>query len=946
MAYAARKLGHDMKEKFTLPVFILVFLILAAGIVAVGTFYYESQRQKHETAVEHSLAAIAELKVSDISRWRDERLGDAGVLHENPVFSGLVRRWSQRPEDLNLQEELRTWLGRIQTNYHYEKVALLDVQGGQRMSVPDTENTIPSMLQQKVQDALRSGQVTFVDFYRNEHSDRVCLDLVVPLLDAQDGGRPTGVIVLEIDPHTYLYPFIQRWPTPNATAETLLVRREGNEAVFLNELKFKKDTALTLRIPLESRDVPAVKAVLGEEGVEEGIDYRGVPVLAAVRAVPDSPWFLVARMDVAEVNAPMRERLWETVLFVAVLLLGAAAGVGMIWQGQLARFNRERAKAAESLREANENLDITLKSIGDAVIATDGNGMVSRMNRVAEALTGWTLDDAIGRPLPEVFPIINAQTRQRVEDPVGKVLKTGRIVGLANHTALLARDGTERQIADSAAPIQNVAGRTIGVVLVFRDVTDEYAVAEKLRLLERAIDAAGEGICITGPSDVGNRLVYANRGFEQLTGYSAAEALGQNMRFLQGVDTDRTAVDRMRTAIESDREFTTELLNYRKDGTPFWNQISITPVKDAAGKISHFVAVLRDLTDRKRVELALQDSELQYRRLFEAAKDGILILDAETGVVLDANPFLVEMLGYSHEQFLGKRIWELGFFKDVVESQANFTTLQQQDYIRYEDLPLETAAGKRRDVEFISNVYRVDHQKVIQCNIRDITERKRTQEALQELLREKESLLKEVHHRVKNNLQVISSLVRLQSSQVENPTAQASLQDMQNRIGAMALLHETLYQSGNFARVDLAPYVQAISSQLQRSLIEDSERIQLRLDVASVDLDVHQAVPCGLIINELVSNCLKHAFPDGRAGEVRVEVQPVDDGPALRLRVADNGVGLPADFELRQMRSLGLQLVSDLIGQIQGRLEIGRGPGTMFEVVFTSQASSPLGDEP
>ena len=186
------------------------------------------------------------------------------------------------------------------------------------------------------------------------------------------------------------------------------------------------------------------------------------------------------------------------------------------------------------------------------------------------------------------------------------------------------------------------------------------------------------------------------------------------------------------------------------------------------------------------------------------------------------------------------------------------------------------------------------------------------------MLREKESLLKEVHHRVKNNLQVISSLMRLQSAQVENPIAQAALRDMQNRIGSMALLHETLYQSGSFARVDLATYLRSLCSQLFHSLVVDPESIQLRLDVASVSLDLNQAVPCGLIINELVSNCLKHAFPDGRAGEVRVEVQPVDGGPALRLRVADNGVGLPADFDLQQLHSLGLQLVSDLVGQTPG----------------------------
>ena len=181
-------------------------------------------------------------------------MGDAGVLHGNTAFSGLVRRWLERPEDLNLREELQTWIGHIQAHYHYAKVALLDIRGGQRMSVPDTKEPVSSVVRQKVEEALRSGQVTFLDFYRNEHSQRICLDLLVPLLDAKAAGAPIGVVVLRIDPTVYLYPFIERWPTPSETAETLLVRREGNEVVFLNELKYQKNTALTLRIPLECRD--------------------------------------------------------------------------------------------------------------------------------------------------------------------------------------------------------------------------------------------------------------------------------------------------------------------------------------------------------------------------------------------------------------------------------------------------------------------------------------------------------------------------------------------------------------------------------------------------------------------------------------------------------------------------------------------------------------------
>jgi two-component sensor histidine kinase len=162
----------------------------------------------------------------------------------------------------------------------------------------------------------------------------------------------------------------------------------------------------------------------------------------------------------------------------------------------------------------------------------------------------------------------------------------------------------------------------------------------------------------------------------------------------------------------------------------------------------------------------------------------------------------------------------------------------------------------------------------------------------------------------------------------------------------MALLHETLYRSGNFAQVDLAAYLKQLSTQLFRSLVAQPGAIQFRLNMESVHLTTDQTIPCGLIVNELVTNCLKHGFPDGRTGEVRIELQPVSGGTQLRLRVSDTGVGLPADFESKRGNSLGLQLVSDLARQIGGQLEVGPGPSAVFEVTFTPKHSKPAPSSP
>ncbi len=352
-----------MKDRYTLPLLILVFVVLAAGIVAAGCLLYRSQRDGCRTEAEHKLAAVADLKVIELSAWRKERLADANVFYKNSAFSALVRRSIERPQDLPLQEELRTWIGQFQASEHYDRVALFDAAGNKWMMASDTGEPLSSVTCQKAREALRSGQLTFEDFGRNEYTKKVHLRLFVPILDGPSGGRPLGVLLLRMDPSVYLYPFLQSWPTPSETAETLLVRREGNEALFLNELKFQKHTALALRVSLDNADLPAVKAALGQEGIVEGVDYRGVPVLAAVRAVPNSPWFLVARMDAAEVYAPMRERLWLTVLFVGVLLFGLAAAVGFVWRQQHAALYRQKYEVEHKYRNLFESSRDALMTI-------------------------------------------------------------------------------------------------------------------------------------------------------------------------------------------------------------------------------------------------------------------------------------------------------------------------------------------------------------------------------------------------------------------------------------------------------------------------------------------------------------------------------------------------------------------------------------------------------
>ena len=351
---------------------------------------------------------------------------------------------------------------------------------------------------------------------------------------------------------------------------------------------------------------------------------------------------------------------------------------------------------------------------------------------------------------------------------------------------------------------------------------------------------------------------------------------------------------------------------------------------------------VQDLLEFRTREL--QEREDEYRTLFNSAGDAIFIHNPEARM-LAVNPLACERLGYTSAELMSMTVNQVDAPEESPHAAERIARLMEQGQLSFETV------HRRKDGSLVPtevSARRISWrgQPAMMSICRDITARKQADELIRAALLEKEALLKEVHHRVKNNLQVITSLLRLEAGRSNHAETKSVLKEMQGRIRSMALLHETLYRSGNFAQVDLAAYLKQLSTQLFRSLVAQPGAIQFRLNVESVHLTTDQTIPCGLIVNELVTNCLKHGFPDGRTGEVRIELQPVSGGTQLRLRVSDTGVGLPADFESKRGKSLGLQLVSDLARQIGGQLEVGPGPSAVFEVTFTPKHSKPTPSSP
>ncbi len=712
-----------------------IFVLFSLGIVFVGYFYTRHYAEQYRAELEQQLTAAADLKAGELMQWKRERIGGADILHKSEALKELVRRFLDTPEDAEAGEQLRTWLSQVQTAYQFDGIFLLDSHGEERLWVPEGESRVAPEIAGNAMEVLASNRVTIHDFFRHEGDGRVYLAVLVPILDDEKGDRPLGVLVMRIDPELYLYPLIQRWPTSSRTAETFLVRRDGNDAEYLNKLRFSEASALSTRDSLEHVDSLAVKAILGEDGIVEGVDYRGKRTIAAVRKVPEQPWVLVAKMDLSEVYAPAVEWLWTVVVFVGILLLGAGAGMGLLWRQQRLHFYREHYEAAEALRKSEALNRSLLEHLPHRILIKNRDSVYISCNAIYAKDLGISPEQIAGTDDFAYFPEELA-TSYRADDQA--VMTSGTQKDIEEK---YIAGGEESWIHTTKVPFSDGDGHVVGVLVIFEDITGRKRTEEALRESERFAQATLNGLTssiaildetghIVTVNDAWRRFAHVNgavldrvcEGANYLGVCDAAMGLDSGIardvaaaiRDIMGGRGTAFSIEYPCHSPEEKRWFLCLLTKFPGEGP------------------SRVVIAHENITERKLAEIALRASEVRYRRLFESAKYGVMILDAKTGMVVDVNPFLVEMVGFAREQFLEKRVWELGFFKDVIPSRDSFFELRQIEYVRHDNLPLESVSGQQYVVEFVSNSYYEGKDRIIQCTVRDISKRVKADASLRE----------------------------------------------------------------------------------------------------------------------------------------------------------------------------------------------------------------------
>ncbi|MDB5802427.1 MAG: signal transduction histidine kinase [Rhodocyclales bacterium] len=580
-----------------------------------------------------------------------------------------------------------------------------------------------------------------------------------------------------------------------------------------------------------------------------------------------------------------------------------------------------------------------LDALPHAVAIFDLHLFCVHTNAAFAQITGLRIASHGGRSLATLLPGAAAQLEKSIrrslvdgatilDQPLDEPLKARDAKG--SHRWLLSVKPLEEQTPD---------GLIAGVIVQLRDA--KHDTGQAIRAVEtqsrRLLDNLFTFVGLLTPDGT---VVDANRAPLEAGGISIEDVRGKKLWETYWFCHDPYLQARLQLSVEAAMHG--EVLRYdmlvrMKDDTRMSVDFMLAPLRNDAGEITHLVPSAIDISDRKRSEAALRQSEEQFRCVVEAAPDGLAMIDHEGRLTL-VNSSTEKMFGYPREELLGQPIEMLmpercrGTYPDLRSAYMNAPT--SRDMAGRRELYAMRKDGSEFPVEIGLIALSTAGGEHVLAAISDVTQRKADQGILENALSEKTVLLNEVHHRVKNNLQVVCSLLSLQA-RTAKPEARVMLEDSQARVKTMALLHQLLYERSDFSRVELGQYLRRLGSLLRELLGEARSRVTLQIETGDSDIqmDLQRSVPCGLLINELVTNAIKHAFPGGRHGKILVHAELVS--PALaRIVVSDDGIGVPPDLQLGAMPSLGFQLIPLFVDQLGGDLRLIRENGSRFELYF------------
>ncbi|MBP1673903.1 MAG: luxQ [Bacteroidetes bacterium] len=592
-------ISHRQKPATPWPLIVL-FIVISASSILLGYLYYKSQKKRLLNDKSLELSAIADLKVKQIAQWRNERISDAVLIGENTPFLKLLSEYLHGTNDKILRSDIIANMKSITSSAEYKNILLIDSTGIIRGYYPNQDTLIFEYINLLFPDLVKLKSGFLTDLHKTGNISYSHLELIIPLLNTwRKDSTVFGLLAIRIDPNETLYPLVQTWPVPSKTAESLLIRQEGEEIIYLNELRFKKNSELILQKSVTEEKLPAAMAVHGIEGTVDGVDYRGASVVAAMKKVPGSSWYMIAKIDHNEVFSVLNEQMTMIIIIIILFILTVGLLLGILEWNENVRFYREKYEAELDHLALRKHFDYILKYANDIIFLTDRNMVIIEANdRAAEA---YQLDrkELIGLSLSKI----------RAPGALKELENESRILdekGFATYeTVHVRKDGTTMPVEISARKVEIEGVKYFQSIC--RDITERKFAEEILRESEerfrKIFEESPISIVMTG-KDLG--IIRANSAFCKMLGYKEDELKTITLKdfthpdYIAGDD-----ISLLRLVAEEIPVYHTENRYIRKDGSVIWGSATISIIRNNNDEIQYFLAMIEDITLRKMAEAEL-----------------------------------------------------------------------------------------------------------------------------------------------------------------------------------------------------------------------------------------------------------------------------------------------------------------------------------------------------
>ncbi len=936
----------------------VIFLCFSAAIILVGNSFYKSQRNRIITEYQNDLTAIASLKIGQIQQWHKERLGDATVIRDNEPLISCIKQYFRDKNKPELKAELTKWMKSIRADYDYSGVLLVDTALKVRLSLSSTDTIAGEIIGKELTDVLKNHRIIMTDLHKSGSVRYANLDLLIPLVDPESKNQSlTGILILRIDPSMLLFPLIQSWPTPSKSSETLLLRRDGDSIMFLNELRHRSNTALILKLPLTNKNLLGSKAILGLKGIAEGKDYRNIPVVGYLSDVPGFPWFMVAKVDREEILSPLKRYIILIIIVIVLLVLINAFVFGFwIWNQQVRSYRSE-----ELFRKLFENMlngFAYCKMFYENERPTDF--LYINVNEAFESLTG--LKNVLGKKVSEVIPGIQEADPELLER-YGRVALTGKPEVFETYLESL-----KMWFSISVYSPQKEYFVAIFDVISERKLIEETLKEneEKYRIL---IQNIGNPLFSINPDGT---YRFANDAYTKLINKTPAEIIGKTVMDLFPPEEAEKRRLFFSQVIDSGEKGYAELKFVASDGEIRYSHSTLEPIKDQRGKTLWALGIAIDITERKRIEEALLESEDKFKYIFDHSVIGKSITFPSGEI--HVNKAFCEMLGYKQEELEKTKWQDISHPDDIETTEEMIRSLisGEKDTARFIKRYLHTngsvvwtdvGTALRRDEDgkplyFITAINNITERKNAESQIKKLNEEleerviQRT-EQLQAANKELEAFSYSVSHDLRAPLRSVHGFTKILLEDYE-----ANLDEEGKRIcgiisssaNQMGELIDDLLSFSRIGRSRLKPSeidMKKMVRLLFEGMTSPSETKRIKLKIGKMHKVIGDVTLLGQVWINLLSNAIKYSSKNEFS---EISVGSNVSGEIIIYYIKDNGVGFDKQYSHKlfgvfqrlhseaefEGNGVGLAIVQRIIlkhgGKVWAEGEVGKGATFYFSL--------------